>query len=158
MKLNIFLSTNHRFQGDGFLTGFSRRHPGGSQEAARRHPPEVFPPSPSDDWDLILCKPLHKFTFGYNFVYIFYLKLEPDPLKRDPWDDPGAPPASSTKKPQKNHSWRTPNMQKTYQTYIQKHIKNKECFLRVPEHDILSFLMISDHVRNLIFTICCKTN
>ena len=85
-----------------FLTGFFRRHPGGTQEAPGRHPPEVFPPSPSDVWDLILCKPLHKFTFGYNVLYIFYSKLEPDPSKRGPWDDPGAPLTSSTKKAQTN--------------------------------------------------------
>ena len=51
-----------------------RKLPGGTQEAPRRHPPEVFPPSPGDVWDSILYKTLHKYTFGYQLLYIFYSK------------------------------------------------------------------------------------
>ena len=37
MKLNSFRLTNHGFQVMDLLTGFCRRHPGGTQETPRRH-------------------------------------------------------------------------------------------------------------------------
>ena len=57
----------------------------------------------------------------------------------------------------KNHKTITPggpqNDTKSQQKVIKKHIKNNECFLRVPEHDILYFLMIFGHVWDLMFAI-----
>ena len=85
-----------------------RKHPGSTQEAPRRHPPEVFPPSPGDVWGPILYETSHKYTFGYQLLYIFYSKMKPEASKNSPWDDPGAPPTLNAKKQQKNHFWRVP--------------------------------------------------